>query len=246
MEKFSAELFYNIGVLLAQAMEFSEPPRTGPVPYEKQMEILRRTLAVMEKSCSRISLALSVKAIKRAIERLSRSPSQEIIKEMLGEIDQRITDEMEDNLFMFIPQDRAVFYDSKELFGAEVNATFPELQFDIVEAGNCFASGRGTAAIFHLMRIMEVGVQKLGDTLGVVLVAEKNWQNILDEINKKISVLPKNPKRVELSQAAANLYAVKLAWRNEVMHPKETYTLEEAENLIIQVRISVQQLSRIR
>jgi hypothetical protein len=33
---------------------------------------------------------------------------------------------------------------------------------------------------------------------------------------------------VALASVAANLYAVKLAWRNEVMHPKQTYTEEEA------------------
>ena len=48
-----------------------------------------------------------------------------------------------------------------------------------------------------------------------------------------------------MSQASANLYAVKLAWRNEVMHPKDTYTLEEADNLIRQVRIFMGKLATI-
>jgi hypothetical protein len=50
---------------------------------------------------------------------------------------------------------------------------------------------------------------------------------------------------VKLSQASANLYAVKLAWRNEVMHPKDTYTLEEAHNLIGQVKIFMGHLATI-
>ena len=56
---------------------------------------------------------------------------------------------------------------------------------------------------------------------------------------------PKNPKTVKMSQASANLYAVKLAWRNEVMHPKDTYTLEEADNLIRQLKIFMEQLATI-
>ena len=48
-----------------------------------------------------------------------------------------------------------------------------------------------------------------------------------------------------MSQATASLYAVKVAWRNEVMHPKETYTLEEAENLIRLVKGFMQQLAEI-
>lgn len=55
----------------------------------------------------------------------------------------------------------------------------------------------------------------------------------------------KEPKTVEMSQAAANLYSVKLAWRNEVTHPNDTYTLEEAENLIGQVKLFIAQLASI-
>ena len=56
---------------------------------------------------------------------------------------------------------------------------------------------------------------------------------------------PKDPKTVELSQVSANLYSVKLAWRNEVMHPKDTYTLEEAENLLRQVKIFMCHLAEV-
>ena len=153
--------------------------------------------------------------------------------------------EMSQVQFMYMPAEQAAFYNQKELFGQDVNAKFPGIQFDIVEAGNCYATGRGTACVFHLMRIMETGVQEFGAKLGVTLVNEKNWQNILDEINKSIKALPKSSATVEMSQASANLYAVKLAWRNEVMHPKDTYTLEEADSLIRQVRLFMQQLAKI-
>jgi hypothetical protein len=80
-----------------------------------------------------------------------------------------------------------------------------------------------------MMRIMETALQELGTTVGVALTNEKHWQNILDEVNKTIKAMPpKDPKTVALASVAANLYAVKLAWRNEVMHPKQTYTEEEA------------------
>ncbi len=165
---------------------------------------------------------------------------------ILTHLEQTITWEMEDRLFTYIPPDHASRYDQKELFGKDVNAKFPTIQFDLVEAGNCYALGRGTAVVFHLMRIMETGVQAFGTKLGVALVDEKNWQNILDEINKQIKTLPpKELDTVKMSQAAANLYAVKLAWRNEVMHPKDTYTLEEADNLIRQVKIFMEQLATI-
>jgi hypothetical protein len=93
---------------------------------------------------------------------------------------------------------------------------------------------------------MEVGVQAFGNKLGVLLVTDKNWQNILDEINKGIKALPsKGVDTVDLSQAAANLYAVKLAWRNEVMHPSDKYTLEEARDLVGQVKLFMEQLAML-
>jgi hypothetical protein len=154
--------------------------------------------------------------------------------------------EIEARTFFHMPAEQATFYDQKELFGPEVNAKFPSIQFDMVEAGNCYAMGRGTACVFHLMRIMEVGVQQFGTKLGVTLADEKNWQNILDETNKAIKTFPaKAGSTIEMSQAAANLYSVKLAWRNEVMHPNDTYTLEEAEDILRQVKLFMRQLATI-
>jgi hypothetical protein len=138
---------------------------------------------------------------------------------------------------MFISPDRAAFYAKPQLFGEAVNERFPGCQYDIEESGSCYAAGRGTAVAFHLMRVMEVAVQEFGTSLGIVLTNEKNWQNILDEINKAVRTLPARDQRtIALSQAAGHLYNVKVAWRNPTMHPKITYTLEEAADLIPTVK----------
>ena len=68
------------------------------------------------------------------------------------------------------------------------------------------------------------------------LATEKNWQNILDEVNKAIKGLdPKSEETKALASVSAHLYNVKLAWRNEVMHPKATYTQEESEAIFVSV-----------
>lgn len=96
------------------------------------------------------------------------------------------------------------------------------------------------------MRVMEVGVQQLGTTLGVTFTDTKNWQNILDETNKKIRGLDaKGAKTAKLSELAANLYAVKLAWRNEVMHPKETYTEDEAVRVMEATKACMAELAEV-
>jgi hypothetical protein len=39
-----------------------------------------------------------------------------------------------------------------------------------------------------------------------------------------------------LAGISSNLYNVKIAWRNEVMHPKQTYTPDEGKMVFIAVR----------
>jgi hypothetical protein len=253
MQKFTADTFYAIGTYLAlhkQAVErqIAESSRdkklSGESPLEKTPQ--GKVLTQIKTNCLTIGLTVSVKAVDHLMESVVHGTTLGYYLDILGQLERTISWEMGDRLFMFVPPERASFYDNKELLGKDVNAKFPSIQFDAVEAGNCYAAGRGTAVVFHLMRIMEVGVQSFGTKLGVPLADEKNWQNILDEVNKKIKALPpKDASTVKLSQASANLYSVKLAWRNEVMHPKDTYTLEEADTLIRQVRIFIEHLATI-
>jgi hypothetical protein len=254
VEKFSADIFFTIGQYLCIAQRtFKDRIRQegnsaatvlgAPSSESKDNAILNS----IKEACSQIGLTVSTKCVTSLIRmRNQENVTMGQVIDAIHTLEQTITWEMEDRLFMYINPNRAARYDQPELFGKDVNTKFSTIQFDLVEAGNCYATGRSTAVVFHLMRIMETGVQAFGTKLGVTLADEKNWQNILDEINKKIKALPpKDLATVKLSQAAANLYAVKLAWRNEVMHPKDTYTLEEADNLIRQVQIFMEQLSTI-
>jgi hypothetical protein len=56
-----------------------------------------------------------------------------------------------------------------------------------------------------------------------------------------------DPKRQpvvkEYAEAASHLYIVKVAWRNEVMHPKQTYTFEEAKSIFGNVRTFIADLA---
>jgi len=205
-----------------------------------------KTLKKVKAECEAIGLQFSAMCIGDFLKSIRTRVTAKQLIQALSETENSIRREMSMFNFFYMPSEQADFYRKDELFGMNVNAKFPSIQYDMVEAGNCFAMGRSTACVFHLMRIMEVGVQEFGKKLGVALAAEKNWQNILDELNKAIKALPhKAPSTVEMSQASANLYAVKLAWRNEVMHPNDKYTLEEAKNLLGQVKLFMGQLAAI-
>lgn len=249
MERFSAAAFFSIATQLSIMSENADRDRRGGIQFSitpEQREIFLNALRKIEAECKKLDLKVSLHAASEAISSFERSRYFGDLGNGTAQLRNTIEWEMRSFLFFHMPFKQAEFYDQKELFGVEVNATFPEIQFDMVEAGNCYAMGRGTGCVFHLMRIMEVGVQALGAKLGVPLAGEKNWQDILNRVNKAIGVLPsKDAETVELSQAAANLYAVKLAWRNEVMHPNAKYTLEEAKDLIGLVKMFMGQLAKI-
>jgi hypothetical protein len=177
----------------------------------------------------------------------SGSAAYPVIKPMFEELHVRICDELEGRFFLFLPSENISYYEQrKPLFGVEVERKFSMMSEDISEAGKCLSLNRATAAIFHLMRVMEIAVQRFGDKLDIVLTTDKNWQNILDEINNAIRSLDQKAAQTKAyAGVSAHLYNVKIHWRNEVMHPKQTYSMQEARDVFEAVRIFIRDLAGI-
>jgi len=157
------------------------------------------------------------------------------LTQALRQLEAAIRNEMKAHLFFFV--DEPQFYKKTHPFGSRVAVWFPELEYDITEAGNCIAFDRATASVFHLMRVMEVGVQRFGTRIGVQLANELNWQTILDLVNPAIKARKaKDQETIAISQVAAHLYNVKVTWRNPTMHPTSKYTLDEAKDIYQNVK----------
>jgi hypothetical protein len=113
-------------------------------------------------SCEALGLRTSVICAQEFLYDLEHKElTVELLRGSLKELGNSIRREMQAEVFFHLPASRAKFYDNKELFGEQSVYKFPDLQDDIREAGNCLALGRGTACVFHLMRIMEAAVQTL-------------------------------------------------------------------------------------
>jgi hypothetical protein len=72
----------------------------------------------------------------------------------------------------------------------------------------------------------------------------------LQHVNKAINALPEKTlkeKNRKDSYAATSVHLdnVRRVWRNDVMHPKETYTQEEAEYILGSVEIFIKDLARV-
>lgn len=244
--------FYKIGETLEGISTASEAaPKVADDPLPEVNVIgLKERLEAVKDWCTSVGLNMSVRAVNRILELPSDVFKYGTLKIILPELQRRIEDELDAAFFMHVPESKAVFYQNSNLFGEDVVNKFPTTVTDIAEAGSCIATGRFTACVFHLMRIMEIGVQQLGNKLGIQLTEEKNWQNILDGVNKAIRAMkPQTPQekaeRDSYSAASAHLHNVKEAWRNRVMHPKETYTGEEAQAILDNVKTFIVHLSRI-
>ncbi|MDH2357053.1 hypothetical protein QCM80_41680 [Bradyrhizobium sp. SSUT112] len=146
----------------------------------------------------------------------------------------RIQDELKAQYFFHLDQRDVPFFADHQPFGPYVAEKFELANEDITEAGKCLALQRPTACVFHLMRAMELAVQNLGKKLKVQInVKTETWHQIMLHVNKSIELLPsKTPaqkrKKALYAEGSAHLQSVRLAWRNEVMHPKQAYTRQEA------------------
>lgn len=211
------------------------------------------TLGELRHECGKLKLALAVRALDRIgndIERWANRDLKELgvdLRPKISDLNLRIWDELQGRFFLVLPAELVERYrQTKPLFGNDIESKFPQMSEDISEAGKCLALNRATAAVFHLMRVMEIAVQQFGARLGIELTDEKNWQNILDQVNKAIKALDqKDHLTKRYAATAGHLYNVKLSSRNEVMHPKKTYTTEEGEKVFSSVNTFISDLASL-
>lgn len=163
----------------------------------------------------------------------------------------RLGDELSSEFFVHVQRSDLEFYGKKELFGPLVSKHFPNSASDIEAAGNCLALEQPTACVFHLMRVMEKGTQALGKKLKVQINPEiETWNKILDHVDKQIRSLPtattkQKAKKASFAGVSSYLHQAKIAWRNEVMHPKATYTQGEARDVFAASRTFMIHLSEV-
>jgi len=157
------------------------------------------------------------------------------------------------NVFL-VPSQRDKYYDRYLIDKKqEISDKCSDIIEDIAESGNCFAVGRYTACVFHLMRVMEKSVQYFGKKIKVNLnkpIQDETWYKILKALKIKIDAMDestqrKRDKKDRYQATYAHLDSVRIAWRNRTMHPKNTYTEDEAKTLLSAVEIFIKDLIEI-
>jgi hypothetical protein len=157
-------------------------------------------------------------------------------------LQERIHDELEGCVLLALDKrDAQLFGDAKQLLDAETLMKFPAIRLDADEAGKCFATERYTASVFHLMRIMEVGLRALGASLNDPSLDPKtnpSSEKILSRGDKELqkhladrSTEWRSDESFFFSTAQANLRAVKDAWRNSTLHVETNHNRDSAEDI---------------
>lgn len=175
------------------------------------------------------------------------------LAERLRVLQETLVSELQRRKLFFV--NRPEFYEEPDLFGPKVALAFGRrTKEDIAEAGKCLAFERGTAAVFHCMRVAEVGLQTLAADMGVTLkngrpLDYEDWQGILKAIDDKVKELrldrtAENQESIQFySEAAAQFRYFKDAWRNHVSHARKTYDPLQAESIFGHVREFMQDLA---
>ena len=220
----------------------------APLDFINDLEWLHATL-------SELALPMSTISAKRLLEFINSADEKKLRKFhlLIDKLTERITDELQGHLLMRIPASRGLYYDIGGTFlGTDIVQKFPDLVEDAAEAGNCFAFGRFTACVFHLMRIMENVVQQVATQLGATKkdgssldVKNEEWLRIEQAIGRAIEPMQKGQLKEKYAAILASLSAVRAGWRNPTMHPKETYTEDEASALITAITFFVKGFSEL-
>jgi len=155
--------------------------------------------------------------------------------------------ELRTMLFFRMDEELRIYFEKPHQYGDTVDLRFPAAALDIEEAGKCLALARPTAAIFHAMRVMEVGLRVLAKDLKIPYAP--SWESYIRQIEAQITAKHKSKskkwKAVEpfYRELLGDIMSIKIAWRNPTMHIVRSYTPNEAEDVFRAVRTFMQRLS---
>ena len=213
-------------------------PHAGQITKEIRDDGLK-SFKGFKTQCEPLGMDATLASLDRLIALMSREAvTYADVSHDLEDLQGRIRDELAMKVVWCVDSHQYRLIQESHLWGEEVGHSFPSAAHDLEEAGKCLALDRSTACVFHLMRIMELGLRLLSESLNDPRLDPKrnpSWDTILkkcrEELDKPLHERAPEWRADEpfFSGAAARLLAVKDAWRNPTMHVGNSkYTEGEA------------------
>lgn len=175
----------------------------------------------------------------------------------LADFEDQLNEVIAEVRFAYIPEARAKYFCQAALFGGAVTRAFPSASGDIREAGDCFASGAFTAAVFHLMRAIEHLLRTFVVAVGVphkgpIPLEYQEWHNLIEQAEERIgkrlgspwkSRIGKRRAQGILRASIADFYSFKDNVRNHVSHARSGMLDEpSAQGVMIRVQACFERL----
>jgi hypothetical protein len=231
---------------------------TSPVDEKARAKAIK-ALKYAEPEFRKVGLSITASMAEDLIADLEgekqKSQNYQWLVDQVSIIEKLADKELQGKFFLYIPPERAKFWPQRNAqnpLGEDVMLSFPSTTFDAANAGICLATMMSTACVFHLMRVLEIGLAALGNVFGISL-AHTNWEPAIREIESKIREMHKDPawkahpdckeQQEYYAQAASHFGILKDAWRNHTMHVRGKYTEVEAERIFETVKALMQKLA---
>lgn len=186
------------------------------------------------------------------------------LSRMLGEFRTRVQEDLENEVFFRVECSKAMqFFERQkdylgefvpksveDIFGDKVAENFSGVLWDGRESVDCFVAGRYTACVFHLMRVLELGLGVLGKRFKVS-VDHADWGTIIGNLENAIANIHNEPDRPDewkdqrefYNQCLSHFRVLKDAWRNYTAHSRGRYDRGEAFDIFNNVRGFMQKLA---
>lgn len=229
--------------------------------YTKDVRSTMKGAAVV---CAAHEFTDAMRIADRAYHQLEVVRDYAFIQSEATHVADAICDELKKRTFVTVNATRAAYVESLDWMGEEVSAAFLEAQADIYDAGNCLGVECGTAAVFHMMRVVEWGLRYLCSHLGLrkmrtrrgktIPITYVDWETMLNGLNPRVDAKIEKMKRGSQKQAAQEFYypvlqdirAIRDAWRNHLMHTRAVYTTEDAEAIAGHIKRIMSALAKFK
>ena len=223
-------------------------------PDERFAKRAKNAVAAAVVLCRAHEFADAEQVANRAHYEMSYPREYPAIRSEVKHVADAICDELKKRQFVAVSPNLVRYIDRVAWIGDEVTDAFEDASDDVYNAGNCLATECGTAAVFHLMRVVEWGLRYLCVHMGLKQAKNRNgklvpityteWETMLNQlrlrIDAKIEKMSRGPKKQQAQEfyypALQDIQGIRDAWRNHLMHVRRDYTIEDAEAIAQHVK----------
>jgi hypothetical protein len=242
-----SHLLLVLDVLQAMEKECSGWPK-HELPKPDRLKIVEGFVEAARINCELLQLRSAIKQVMRILLFISTENGRFAtdLPQMISELRVRIGEDIQDCVFYcvnetpilqkFFKRDPEaaledpmrvpplIYKQLEEIFDRKMIERFPETIDDFIAAAECFVKDCFTAAVFHLMRVIEFGILQIA-FLAEIHDPKPSWGAVLGKLDKYAyrtdykDLPPKVQPNIELiRKLLPKMHAVQHAWRNKIIH----------------------------